>query len=71
MYIKGSILDYKRRELTVTNIGGTDYACNFGCNRDQICLQSRKLKHLETDLLGSISYLKKFEIAGIYGPYRN
>ena len=21
-------------------IGGTDYACNFGCNRDYICLQS-------------------------------
>ena len=22
------------------NIGGTNYACNFGCDRDQICLQS-------------------------------
>ena len=21
-------------------IGGTDYACNFGCNGDQICVQS-------------------------------
>ena len=36
---------------------------------DLLCLQSRKIwKHLEIYRLGSKSYLKKFEIAGIYGP---
>ena len=34
---------------------GTIYACN--------------LEHLESDRFGSKSHLKKFEIAGIYGPY--
>ena len=49
---------------------GTKYACNFSFKRDHICLQSRKfLKQLESDRLGSKSYLKKFEIAGIYGPH--
>ena len=37
---------------------------------DLLCLQSRKFwKHLEIYRLGSKSYLKKFEIAGIYGPH--
>ena len=48
---------------------GAKYACNVSFDRDHICLQSRKfLKHLESDRLESKSYLKKFEIAGIYGP---
>ena len=48
---------------------GTIYTCNFSFDRDHICLQSRKfLKHLESDRLGSESYLKKIEIAGIFGP---
>ena len=61
---------------------GAKYACNFSFDRDHICLQSyllgtiyackkylfRKfLKHLESDRLGSKSYLRIFEIAGIYG----
>ena len=51
---------------------GTKYAYNFSFDRDHIGLQSRKfLQHLESDRLGSKNYLKKFEIAGIYGPYQN
>ena len=58
--------------LAILVVIGTKYACNLGAKGDQICLQSRKfLKHLESDRLESKSYLKKFEIAGIYGPYRN
>ena len=51
---------------------GTKYDCNNNILGDEICLQSRKfLKYLESDRLGSKSYLKKFENAGIYGPNQN
>ena len=51
---------------------GIKYACNFSFDRDHICLQSRKfLEHLARNCLGSKSYLKKFEIAGIFGPHRD
>ena len=66
--------------LAILVVIGTKYACNLGAKGDQICLQSRKfLKHLESDRLGSKSYLKtsrlqaymvpiETDIAGIFGP---
>ena len=58
--------------LAILVVIGTKYDCNLGAKGDKICLQSRKfLKHLESDRLGSKSYLKIIEIVGIYGPYQN
>ena len=46
--------------LAILVVIGTKYDCNLGAKGDKICLQSRKfLKHLESDRLGSKSYLKK------------
>ena len=52
--------------LAILVVKGTKYACNLSQDGDHICLQSRIfLKHLGSDRLGSKSYFKKFEIAGI------
>ena len=46
---------------------GTKYTCNFSFDRDHICLQSRKFsKHLESDRLGSKSYLKNRDCRHIW-----